>query len=221
MSVSRVNSAALRRQMVHGQLVARGIHDTRVLQAMGKIPREVFVPDEFQSDAYGDWPLPIGFGQTISQPYTVACMCEALQLVGSEKVLDVGTGSGYAAAILAELAQSVYSVERIPELAELARLRCHALGIGNLHVVCADGTLGLPEYAPYDAIIVAAGSQELPAPFHKQLADGGRIVIPLGPADSQNLYRFTRHGESLQSENLGKFVFVPLIGKYGWPVTRD
>ena len=207
-----------RKQMVLRQLESRGLRDRRVLQAMMQIPREEFVPTDLQEQAFQDGPLPIGFGQTISQPYTVAAMAEALRLSPSDRVLDVGTGSGYAAAVLSCLAAEVHSIERIPELAESASQRLRRLGMDNVHVHLGDGTAGLPAYAPFDAIVVTAGAPELPQPYVEQLADGGRIVIPIGSTStSQSLYRFTRHGDHIQSEDLGPFSFVPLIGKHGWP----
>lgn len=209
--------AERRERMVQNQLVARGICDGRLLDATNCVPREEFLPQQLQSEAYEDWPLPIGFGQTISQPYTVAFMTEALQLEGPEKVLEIGTGSGYAAAVLACLANEVHTVERIPLLAQQAEHRLVRLGCGNVHVHTANGTLGLPSHAPFDAIIVTAGAEELPKSYAKQLAEGGRIVIPIGDArNSQALYRFTRRGPKLNVENLGQFAFVPLIGQYGW-----
>ncbi len=206
--------------MVDEQLVARGIHDRLVLQAMNSVPREEFVSAELQSQAYKDWPLPIGSGQTISQPYTVAFMTEALQLAGSERVLEIGTGSGYAAAVLARIAGEVHTIERIPSLAQESRDRLARLGFENVFVHTANGTLGLPDHAPFDAIIVAEGADDLPVHYIQQLADGGRIVIPIGPfPTSQTMYRFTRRGSEIDSERLGQFAFVPLIGEHGWPDT--
>ena len=213
------NMCRQRHQMVEQQLQTRGIKDVRVLQAMGLVPREEFLPSTLREFAYQDSALPIARGQTISQPYTVAFMCEALQLTGSEKVLEVGTGSGYAACVLARLAGEVFSIERIPELAADARRRVTALGYGNVEVVCGDGTLGLPDEAPFDAIIVTAGAPELPSAYARQIADGGRIIIPVGDAqDSQRMCRFTRRGDDLLREDLGGFVFVPLVGDDGWDV---
>lgn len=207
----------LRQRMVQHQLRRRGIADERVLQAMGMVPREEFIPETERGDAYDDCPLPIGFGQTISQPYTVAFQCEALQLQGNERVLEVGTGSGYAAAVLSHLAKEVYTVERIPELAAHARATLSRLGYANVHVFAADGTLGLPAHAPFDGIVVTAGGAELPKTFLEQLAMRGRIVIPIGKhLYGQAMYRFTKLPEELQAENLGAFAFVPLIGRYGW-----
>ena len=206
--------------MVETQLIPRGICDWRVIAAMSKVPREEFVAPELRDEAYKDWPLPIGCGQTISQPFTVAYMVEALRLRGGERILEVGTGSGYAAAVLSCLAKEIHSVERIPELAELARQRLSRLGYDNVRVHVANGTLGLPEDAPFDAIVVTAGADDLPKAYVDQLADKGRIVIPLGDMPtSQALCRFTLQGGRLSSENLGQFAFVPLIGKCGWQDT--
>lgn len=207
----------LRQRMVQHQLRRRDIADERVLQAMGMVPREEFVSESERGNAYDDCPLPIGFGQTISQPYTVAFQCEALQLQGNERVLEVGTGSGYAAAVLSRLAKEVYTVERIPELAAQAGATLSRLGYANVHVFAADGTLGLPAHAPFDGIVVTAGGAELPKPFLEQLAMRGRIVIPIGKhLYGQAMYRFTKLPEELRAENLGGFAFVPLIGRYGW-----
>lgn len=207
---------ALRHRMVDDQIRRRGVRDPRVLAAMREVPREEFVPEEQRDEAYEDWPLPIGFGQTISQPFTVAYMLQALQLAGWEKVLEIGTGSGYGAAVLSRLAQVVHTVERIPELSEEAKQRVARVGYGNVHFHVANGTLGLPAFAPFDAILVAAGAAELPVPYREQLADGGRIVIPIGELTGQRLFRFTLQDGHLASENLGDFAFVPLIGRHGW-----
>jgi protein-L-isoaspartate(D-aspartate) O-methyltransferase len=209
--------AAARQRMVDYQLRRRGIRDPRVLWAMASVPREEFAPADRRDEAYDDGPLPIGFGQTISQPYTVAFMCEALQLRGGERVLEIGTGSGYGAAVLSLLAGEVYTVERIAELADEARRLLQRLGYSNVHVCIGDGTLGWPPGAPYDAIVVTAGGSGLPEAYLQQLADGGRIVIPLGSMPySQNLYRFVRSGGELRVEDLGAFAFVPLVGQHGW-----
>ncbi len=216
-SAPEATFARLREQMVEHQLKRRGIADRRVLDAMLSVPREEFVPANLRDAAYDDGPLPIGFGQTISQPFTVAFMAEALRLAGWEKALEVGTGSGYAAAVLSRLADSVYTIERFEPLAQQARERLARLGYDNVEVHVGDGSLGLPEYAPFDAILVTAGAAHLPPPYAEQLSEGGRIVIPVGDAEtSQNLYRFTRCGDRLTSENLGGFAFVPLVGRYGW-----
>jgi len=203
--------------MVETQLRARDIHDPRVLRAMAELPREAFVPASEVANAYEDRPLAIGCGQTISQPYTVAFMCQAAQLRGTERVLEVGTGSGYGAAVLGRLAAEVHTVERVALLAKDARRCLERLECRNVFVHEGDGTLGWPEFAPYDAIIVTAGGRELPEPYRTQLAEGGRIVIPLGAGrGGQSMCRFTcRHG-LLQREDLGGFAFVPLVGAWGW-----
>jgi protein-L-isoaspartate(D-aspartate) O-methyltransferase len=207
----------MRRQMVADQLKARGIHDERVLRAMALVPREEFVPDQYREDAYKDSPLPIGFGQTISQPYTVAFMTEALRLTGTEKVLEIGTGSGYQTAVLAHLARTVHSIERIGELGQDAGAVLNRLGYDNVHIHLANGTLGLPAHGPFDAILVTASSDTLPEPYRDQLSEGGRIVIPLGPNPlAQRLYRFTLRDGELHPDDLGAFRFVPLIGEFGW-----
>jgi protein-L-isoaspartate(D-aspartate) O-methyltransferase len=206
-----------RQRMVEHQLCHRGIADERVLEAMATVPREAFVSESVRDYAYDDCPLPIGFGQTISQPFTVAFQCEALQLQGDERVLEIGTGSGYAAAVLSRLAKEVYTVEGIPGLATQAKESLSRLGYTNAHVSTANGTLGLPDQAPFDAIVVTAGGTSLPKTFLRQLSVGGRIVIPLGESlYGQSMYRFTKLAEALQVENLGGFAFVPLIGRYAW-----
>ncbi len=205
-----------RRRMVRTQLEARGIKDQRVLDAMVRVPREEFVTPAWRDMAYADGALPIDCGQTISQPFTVATMCEAAQLTEDDKVLEVGTGSGYGAAILSQLCREVHTVERVPELARRATERLKRLGYSAVHVHTADGTLGLPEAAPFDAIVVTAGADALPKPYLDQLRDGGRIIIPIGSMPhSQTMFRFTRQGERLSVEDLGGFAFVPLIGEYG------
>lgn len=201
-----------RQRMVDRQLKPRGIEAPRVLAAMLAVPREEFVPESLRHEAYADGPLPIGAGQTISQPFTVAWMLQALELEGSENVLEIGTGSGYGAAVLSLLAASVHTVERIPRLFHAAASRLQRLGYANVHVHLDDGTLGCPEYAPYDAIVVTAAAAVLPEAYIEQLADGGRIVIPLGEPSGQTLCRYHRIGESLRQIDLGRFVFVPLVG---------
>ncbi len=204
--------------MVRQQLMERGIDDPRVLDAMRTVPREEFIPSQLQYDAYGDWPLPIGFGQTISQPYTVAFMVQALQLQGTEKILEIGTGSGYAAAVMSCVTSEVHTVERIVPLADRARQRLAQLGYNTVHVYTGDGTLGLPEQSPFDAVVVTAGALELPQAYVRQLADGGRIVIPIGPTrHGQTLHRYTLSGSQLRLEHLGQFAFVPLIGEHNPP----
>jgi protein-L-isoaspartate(D-aspartate) O-methyltransferase len=207
--------------MVDEQIVQRGVTDPRVLDAFRTVPRHLFVPEGERDLAYDDRPLPVGFGQTISQPYIVALMTEALQLSGHEKVLEVGTGSGYQAAILALLAREVYSVERIPELASAAAVRLSDLNVHNVTVLCRDGSMGLVEEAPFDAIIVTAAAPHPPQALVDQLAGGGRIVVPCGDRDDQNLLRITRHWDSVTQEDLGLCVFVPLIGRGGWRAASD
>jgi protein-L-isoaspartate(D-aspartate) O-methyltransferase len=210
--------ARLRDHMVEKQLAARGLDDQRVLDAIGSIPREEFVPPGLVESAYDDAPLPIAAGQTISQPYIVALMAAALALEPTDRVLEVGTGSGYAAAVLARLAEHVYTVERHAVLAHAASATLERLGFANVTVIESDGTEGLPEQAPFDAIVVAAGSpEEIPQPLLDQLAIGGRLVIPAGSEYLQKLWRVVRTGEhDYRRENLGSVRFVPLIGKNGW-----
>ena len=210
--------AKLREDMVENQIAARGIRSATVLGALRKVPREAFLPERLQEFAYEDSPLPIAAGQTISQPYIVALMTDALDLAGGERVLEIGTGSGYAAAVLAEIAAEVYTVERIGELAEKAASTLTALGCRNVHVVHGDGTLGWAAAAPYDAIIVAAGGPEVPESLKQQLKVGGRLVIPVGSDPrAQELVRVTRTSkDEFKSEDLADVRFVPLVGKEGW-----
>mgnify|MGYP001172780116 CR=1 FL=1 len=193
-----------------------GIKDKRVLVAMSRVPRELFVPPQSQSLAYEDRPLPIGLDQTISQPFIIALMTEALELTGSEKVLEVGTGSGYQAAILAELARLVITVERLPSLAETARGVLDKLGYTSVAVHLAEDTLGWQSEAPYDAVIVTAGAPRVPVDLLNQLAVGGRMVIPVGSRDEQELYKIIRRRKKNTVHNLGGCRFVPLIGKGAW-----
>lgn len=206
----------MREQMVREQLIPRGISDRRVLQAFRKVPRHEFVPDEYKNASYNDYPLPIGTNQTISQPYMVALMTQCLGLEGGEKVLEVGTGSGYQLAVLAEIAQSVYSVERYDELAAAARRTLDQLGYNNFMIKTGDGTVGWDEFAPYDGIVVTAGSPTVPQSLIRQLKDGGRIVIPVGSQFSQVLTVIERNGTSIKSTSICGCVFVPLVGKEGW-----
>ncbi len=208
--------AVRRAEMVEQQLRRRGITDFRVLSAMAAVRREEFVPDEFRGRAYEDAPLPIGEGQTISQPYIVAAMTAALHLTGSERVLEVGTGCGYQAAILSHLAKLVFTIESRSELAATAAARLERLGYTNVHVHCGDGTLGLPDVAPFDAILVAAAAPAVPEPLRSQLAEGGRIILPVGDAENQELLYIERHGNSFETRTLEACRFVPLIGYYGW-----
>jgi len=206
-----------REQMVEEQLERRGIRDPRVLDAMRTVPRHLFVPIDCREQAYDDTPLPIGYQQTISQPYMVAVMLEALALQGLEQVLEIGTGSGYQAALLGRLAQKVYTVEVIPELGQRAHAMFSQLGYENIEVVAANGSIGWKGAAPYDAIIVAAASPTVPSSLVAQLKEGGRLILPVGNLWDQTLLRVhKRQGGELQTETLGSCTFVPLIGEEGW-----
>jgi protein-L-isoaspartate(D-aspartate) O-methyltransferase len=205
-----------RQVMVETQIRGRGVLDPRVLAAMAKVPRHRFIPRHLWEQAYSDYPLPIGEEQTISQPYIVALMTEALELAGPEKVLELGTGSGYQAAVLGELAAQVFTIERLPSLARAAEQILASLGYSNVHVIVADGTLGWPGQAPFDAILVTAGSPQVPPPLVDQLAMGGRLVIPVGDRYSQTLTRVRRTPDGLKHEYLGGCRFVKLIGRHGW-----
>jgi protein-L-isoaspartate(D-aspartate) O-methyltransferase len=208
----------LRCRMVERQLKARGIGDPRVLAAMGAVPREAFVPESLRELAYDDGPLPIGQGQTISQPYIVALMIEAAGIEPGARVLEVGAGSGYAAAVLARIAGQVFAIERHAALADEAWRRLTGLGHANVTVIAGDGSGGLPGEAPFDAILVAAGSASAPEPLKQQLAIGGRLVVPVGGETLQSLRCVTRTGEDAWSEaDLGAVRFVPLIGAHGLP----
>lgn len=206
----------LRKEMVEFQIQSRGISSPRVLEAMRKVERHLFVPEEYRQYAYEDHPVQIGYDQTISQPYMVALMTELLELKPTDKVLEIGTGSGYQTAILAELAEKVISIERIPELAKSAEERLKNLGYHNVQVICGDGTVGYPSEAPYDAILVTAGSPDVPETLKKQLKDGGRLVIPVGWRNLQVLLKITRNGDGYSIERHTNCIFVPLIGKEGW-----
>jgi protein-L-isoaspartate(D-aspartate) O-methyltransferase len=211
-----IDFAHERERMVAEQLEARGIHDEAVLEAMRRVPRHLFVDESLHERAYADTPLPIGEQQTISQPYMVALMTEALGPSPGAKVLEVGTGSGYQAAVLAELAVRVVSLERIPVLAERARRLLAMLGYDGVRVETADGTLGWPSDAPYDGILVAAGAPQIPRPLVEQLAAEGRLVLPMGEDDLQSLVRIRRDGSGLVEDYFGECRFVKLRGSYGW-----
>jgi protein-L-isoaspartate(D-aspartate) O-methyltransferase len=206
----------LRELMVKTQLIPRGIKDRRVLDVMERVPRHLFVDSAAIANAYSDMPLPIGEGQTISQPYMVAVMTELLELNGTQKVLEIGTGSGYQAAVLAELSLDVFTVERMVSLAEKAKNKFQDLSYFNIHIKADDGTLGWPEEAPFDRIIITAGSPEIPTPLIEQLAEGGIIVIPVGDLYSQQLLKYRKSGKNPIIEYHTPCVFVPLIGQYGW-----
>jgi protein-L-isoaspartate(D-aspartate) O-methyltransferase len=208
--------AAPRRAMVEGQIRKRGVSSPRVIEAMLKVPRHEFVPAEFQKEAYADKPLPIGKGQTISQPYMVAAMAEALELTGSERVLEIGAGSGYQAAVLSLLAREVISVESHTSLALTAQERLTDLGYTNVHIHNGDGSLGFSDAAPYEAILVTAAAPEIPKPLADQLREGGRLVIPVGSQGSQVLMQAWKEKGELKSRALFDCQFVPLLGRYGW-----
>jgi len=208
--------AAERKNMVETQLRKRGIRDERVLEAMSIVPRHEFVPPQLRPAAYADEPLGIGGGQTISQPYIVASMSAALRLSGTEHVLEIGTGSGYQAAVLSLLVREVYTIESRPELAKSALERLQVLGFDNVHVHSGDGTLGLKELAPFDAILVAAAAPALPEPLLEQLREGGRMIVPIGPEEHQHLVLVTRRGQEFLSEQRESCRFVPLRGRHGW-----
>ncbi len=202
--------------MVEGQIAGRGISDVKLLAAMSDIPRHLFVDEALVSQAYEDRPLTIGQGQTISQPYMVALMSDAMKLRGTEKVLEIGTGSGYQTAILARLADWVYSVERINDLSRQAQKVMEKLKIFNVNLRVGDGTQGWREEAPFDAIMVTAGAPQLPRPLLKQLGEGGRLVVPVGDHTVQRLKRVTKKGDDYIEEDLGGCRFVDLIGEHGW-----
>jgi len=214
--IARNDFALARRRMVEEQIMRRGVRDQRLLKAMNEVPRHLFVDEAFWSQAYNDHPLAIGEGQTISQPFMVALMTDALGLTGTEKVLEIGTGCGYQTAILARLADWVYSVERLAGLSRRAQGNLEKVGVFNVNLVVGDGTKGWPAEAPYDAIIVTAGAPATPRPLREQLAQGGRLVIPVGDRRVQTLWRITRKGEEFVQEDLGGCRFVDLIGEHGW-----
>ncbi|MDI6865187.1 protein-L-isoaspartate(D-aspartate) O-methyltransferase [Thermodesulfovibrio yellowstonii] len=206
----------LREWMVDTQIVERGIRDKRVIKVMKRIPRHLFVPENIMDDAYDDRALPIGYGQTISQPYIVALMTELLELKGDEKVLEIGTGSGYQAVILAELAKEVHTIERVESLAKEAEKKFEKLNIRNIKVYVRDGTEGIPEEAPFDRIIITAATPDIPEPLIEQLKEGGIIVAPVGERYSQYMLKAIKKGKELERHYLIPVAFVPLIGKYGW-----
>ncbi|QQS34473.1 MAG: protein-L-isoaspartate(D-aspartate) O-methyltransferase [Acidobacteriota bacterium] len=198
------------------------IRDERVLEAMASIPRHEFVPDALRSQAYRDNALPLSSGQTVSQPFIVARMTELLELSGNERVLEIGAGSGYQTAVLCRLAGKIFAIERIRELADKAEARLMSLGFENFVMKCGDGTLGWPEYGPYDAIIAAAGGPEIPQPLVEQLAAGGRLVVPVGPSQTeQTLIRIRRTATGKKKEDHGRCAFVPLIGEHGWNQEKE
>jgi protein-L-isoaspartate(D-aspartate) O-methyltransferase len=206
-----------RKIMIENHLKLRGVKDPLVLRAMEEVPREMFLPPELAQLAYNDSPLPIGESQTISQPYIVAVMTEMLELKRDDRVLEVGTGSGYAAAVLSRIVDQVHTIERLPRLAEAARETLRRMGYDNIHVHLGDGSLGWPEHAPYDAIVVTAGSPDVPRSLRNQLAVGGRLVIPIGSGLVQDLVRIRRTGKAdFERENLLGVRFVPLVGDEGW-----
>ncbi|MFA5410602.1 MAG: protein-L-isoaspartate(D-aspartate) O-methyltransferase [Candidatus Omnitrophota bacterium] len=208
--------ATLRQRMVEEQIIPRGIKDERLLGVFRKVERHKFVSQELITNAYADFPVPIGEGQTISQPYMAALMTEQLALTGQERVLEIGTGSGYQTAILAELAKEVYSIERLPGLAQKAEGILNELGYTNIRIKVGDGTLGWKEAAPFDRIIVTAASPRIPLPLTEQLKDPGRLVLPLGETFSQALTVVEKKNGQVESVKICGCVFVPLVGKYGW-----
>ena len=205
-----------RTEMIEKQLRRRGITDATVLAAMAEVPRHEFVPHELRSRAYEDAPLPIGGGQTISQPYIVAAMTAALRLQLEDRVLEIGTGCGYQAAVLSRLAKEVFTIERRAELASAASEKLARLGYSNVHVHCGDGTLGLPEFAPFNAILVAAAAPAVPQPLLGQLAEGGRMILPIGDAEHQELRLIEKQGTTFLTSTMEGCRFVPLVGYYGW-----
>ncbi len=211
-----INFEKERVRMVEEQIVGRGVKDTRLLAAMRRIPRHEFLPEAIRGVAYADQALPIGEGQTMSQPYMVGLMTELLELKGPERVLEIGTGSGYQAAVLAELCEKVYTVERVKMLAAQARVVLDRLGYKNVAIKVYDGTYGWKEMAPFDAIIVTAGSPDVPSALVDQLRDNGRLVIPVGERHSQQLVRMIKTSRGIVTEKSIPCIFVPLIGAHGW-----
>lgn len=208
--------ALSRRRMVQEQIQARGIGDQRLLKVLAEVPRHLFVDEALRSQAYNDHPLAIGEGQTISQPYMVALMTDALGLTGGEKVLEIGTGSGYQTAILAKLCDWVFSIERLGSLSRRAQRVLEQVGVFNVNLIVGDGSKGWPAEAPFDAIMVTAGSPQVPQPLLAQLKEGGRLVVPVGDRYLQTLYRLTRRGQEFTQEDLGGCRFVDLVGEHGW-----
>lgn len=206
----------LRKRMVQEQLIPRGIRDPRVLEVFSKVERHRFIPEEFRKSSYADYPVPIGEGQTISQPFIVALMTQSLRVSPEDKILEIGTGSGYQAAVLAELAKEVYSVERIESLAKKAEGLFKDLGCANIRTKVDDGTLGWKERAPFNKIIITAASPRIPLPLTEQLAESGVLILPLGESFSQVLTTVEKKGKQLQHQQICGCVFVPLVGKYGW-----
>lgn len=202
--------------MVQDQLAARGITDARVLAVMGRVPRHAFVEDYLRDQAYEDYPLPIGENQTISQPYMIAIMAQVLQLEQTERILEIGTGSGYFSAILAELGAMVYSVERLESLASHAQATLQTLGYRNVFVDVGDGSLGWPDHAPFDAVVVGSAAPCLPRPLLSQLIPGGRLVLPMGEEELQTLVKVSKEPSGLREEYFGECRFVKLRGQYGW-----
>lgn len=216
MSLLSSDFAKARARMVEEQLIPRGIHDPKTLEAMGKVPRHLFVEEAMKNQAYGDFPLPIGRGQTISQPFIVALMTQAMDLKGHESVLEIGTGSGYQAAILSQICEKVYTVERIDSLLVEARRVFDSQHYLNILTKLDDGTNGWPEYAPYDAIIVTAGGPKVPEPLLEQLSDPGTLVIPVGDRGVQDLRKVTKIGGKITETTIEFVRFVSLIGDHGW-----
>ena len=216
------NTRALEReQMVNTQIKARGIANPRVLNAMKTVPRHLFVPHAYEKEAYGDYPLPIGNGQTISQPYIVAVMTDLLNPSPGEKILEIGAGSGYQAAILVQCGVEVITIERISPVASQAKENLNRAGIDNICIITGDGTLGFPDKSPYDGILITAAAPEIPIPLKDQLVEGGRIVAPVGDRYIQVLTRIRRINNEFFTERFGAVRFVPLIGEYGWREERE
>lgn len=211
----------LKKHMVQEQLIPRGIKNPKVLSVLSRIERHKFIPESLRNNAYADFPLPIGEGQTISQPYIVALMTENLDLSGNEKVLEIGTGSGYQTAILAELSREVYSIERFETLGQRAQSLLIELGYKNIKIKVGDGTLGWQEEAPFDRIIITASSPKIPEPLVEQLADKGKLILPLGESFSQVLTLIEKKDGKLKSSDICGCVFVPLVGKYGWSYKKN